>query len=122
MRIGLCFAMKKTLKHIIFIVLVLVTVSCGIEGDKAPESIIPGDIMVKVITEIELTQALLKLKIANQDTVNQKQLFNETFKEFGVSEDEFNNSLKYYCQDPKLLEEIYVKVINNISKKQAKNQ
>ena len=75
--------------------------------------------MVEIITEIELTQALLKVKIANQDTVNQKQLFDETFNQFDISEKEFNTSLIYYCKEPKLLEEIYVKVINNISKRQA---
>ena len=113
--------MKNYLQYIIFIVSALVVISCQ-ERKRIPDGIIPEDKMVEVITEVELTQALLKLKIANQDTVNQKQLFEETYKDFGISEETFNNSLDFYCQDPKLLEEIYAKVINNISKKQAELQ
>jgi hypothetical protein len=111
--------MKILLKYT---VIILVFVSCGNRGNKAPENIIQKDVMVEVITEIELTQALLKLKIANQDTINQNQLFEEVYDESDISEEEFNNSLVFYSKEPKLLEEMYIKVINNISKEQAELQ
>jgi hypothetical protein len=120
--IGLSFAMKNLLKYSSFLISIVVFISCGNNQKKVPEDIIVANEMVEVITEIELTQALIKLKFSNQDTVNQQQLFNEVYKDFNVSEEAFNNSLTYYSKKPKLLEEIYVKVINNISKKQAKNQ
>ena len=113
--------MKNLIRYITFLISTVIFISCGNDQIEAPKDIITEDKMVEVITEIELTQALIKVKFANQDTVNQQQLFDEVYKDFNISEEEFNNSLTYYCQEPKLLEEIYIKVINNLSKRQAEN-
>lgn len=96
--------------------------SCGNEKNEIPSGIIPADKMIEVITEVELTQALIKLKYSHQDTINQKQLFTNVFEDFDTSEEQFNKSLTYYCKQPKLLMDMYVEVINNLSEKQAKIQ
>ena len=114
--------MKNLLTYIIFLLSTVIFISCGGTQKEASSDIIAKDKMIEVITEIELAQALIKVKFANQDTVNQNQLFDEVYKDFNISEEEFNNSLIYYCKEPKLLEEIYVKVISNISERQAELQ
>ncbi len=114
--------MKNQLKYYIFLTLSIVLFSCGNNLDEIPEGIIPKGEMIEVMSEIELTQALIKLKLSTQDTVNQQQLFQEVYNEFGVSEEQFNNSLTHYCKDPKLLMNMYGKVIENLTKKQSEHQ
>ena len=119
---GFSFIMKNQIRNIFFLVTATVIISCGNGGKDISKEIIPEEDMVKIFTEIELTQALIKLKFSNQDTINQQELFNQVYKDFNISEDQFNKSLVYYCEKPKVLEEMYVKVINNLSVKQAEIQ
>jgi len=115
--------MKNLIKHIIYFALIFVLISCGEEGAAVPSGIIAEDKMIAVITEIELTQALIKLKFSNRDsTINQQELFNEVYTDFEITEEQFNNSLSFYCKEPKLLEGMYIKVINSLSEKQVENQ
>jgi Domain of unknown function (DUF4296) len=114
--------MRNLLNHIVILIFTVIFISCENNQIKTTKDIIPQAEMVDVITEIEFTQALIKLKFANQDTVDQQQLFDEVYKEFDISEEKFNNSLNYYSKEPKLLEEMYAEVINNLSEKQAEIQ
>ncbi len=106
-----------------------VLISCASPEKEIPKDVIPKEKMVGLITEVELTQALIKLKSANKDTIESKSEmfegihtnFEELFKEFSTTEEQFNNSLTYYGQKPETLENIYLRVINNLSKKQAEN-
>jgi len=113
--------MEKQLKYFIFFALTLVLFSCANNSEETPEGVIPKDKMIEVLGEIELTQALIKLKLSTQDTVNQEQLFNEVYDEFSITQDQFNNSLTYYCEDPKSLMNMYGKVIEDLTKKQSEH-
>lgn len=87
-----------------------------------PKDVIQKDKMIDMMTEIELTQALIKLKYSTQDTINGAVLYNEVYKEFGVSKEVFNTSLSYYCEDPNTLMQMYSSVIENLTKKQSELQ
>ncbi|MGB0881477.1 MAG: DUF4296 domain-containing protein [Vicingaceae bacterium] len=104
------------------IIIGLLLFSCGANKEEIPAGIIPKEEMITVMTEIELTQALIKLKTSTQDTINEQQLFEEVYADFDISEDQFNNSLAFYCKDPKLLRDMYNKVIENLTKKQSEQQ
>ena len=95
--------------------------SCG-SKDEIPAEVIPKNIMIEVMTEMELTQALVKLKNSTQDTINEQQLFEEVYISYDISENKFNTSLAYYCKDPKLLMNMYGKVLENLTKKQSEQQ
>lgn len=95
--------------------------SCG-ANEEIPAEVIAKDKMVEVMTEIELTQALIRLKNSTQDTINEQQLFNEVYTAFDISENKFNTSLEYYCKDPKLLMNMYIQVMENLTKKQSEQQ
>ena len=110
-------------QKIIYTFLISLPVFCSCNGkEDLPKNIIPEDKMVNVITEVELTQGLIKLKFSNQDSINQQELFGQVYDEFNITKEQFNESLTYYCQQPKLMEGIYNKVINNLSEKQAQDQ
>lgn len=114
--------MKHFLRYIVIFTLTFGVTSCGSNENTIPDGVIVEDKMVDVIVEIELTQALIKLKFSNQDTINQQQLFNDVYDDFEISEEQFNRSLAYYCKKPKVLMEMYAQVITNLSEKQAANQ
>jgi len=113
--------MKDQLKY--FIVLVTVAMfSCRSDADILPEGVMAKDTMIEMIAEIEFTQALIKLKYSTQDTINERQLYNEVHTMYNISKEEFNNSLAYYCKDPKSLMKMYGKVIESLTKKQSEQQ
>jgi hypothetical protein len=113
--------MENQIKY--FIILTMLTFfSCSNSDDLVPEGVLDKDDMIVVMAEIELTQALIKLKSSTIDTINERQLYNEVYIEYNISEEEFNNSLNHYCKDPALLKEMYGKVIENLTKKQSEQQ
>ena len=106
--------------YLIYIVIVFgFLISCT-EGEKAlPDYLIEREKMVEVIADIELTQALIKLKFSNQDALNSQELYNQVYKEFGISEEQFNKSLVYYCKTPKGTEGVYIDAIERLTEKQV---
>ena len=114
--------MKYVVRNIIYIVLLCGYISCGGEEKEIPGNIIPEDKMIEVITEVELTQALIKLKFSQTDTIEKQQLFNQVYEQFDVSEEQFNLSLDYYCKKPKQLHDMYIEVISKLSERQAEEQ
>jgi hypothetical protein len=95
--------------------------SCELEQETVP-NIIERDKMVEVISEIELTQALIKLKFSNKDTINSQALYHQVYEAFNISEEEFNNSLVFYCKTPKEAEGIYTEAIALLSAKQPQKK
>lgn len=115
--------MKLKTRYLFLFVITGIFLSCGSNKKEVPDNIIPKDKIVDVISDIELTQALIKLKFNNTDSlINQSQLFNEMYAKHNTSQEQFNNSLAFYAQDPKKMDTIYAKVITKLSEKQAENQ
>lgn len=114
--------MKGFQKYLIIVGSVFMLLACGGGNSKTPEGVIPKDKMIEVIAEIELTQALIKLKSSTQDTINEQELYNEVYQDYNISQEKFNRSLKHYCENPKSLMNMYGKVIENLTKKQSEQQ
>ena len=104
------------LKFIVIIIVVGLITSCESEHAITPD-LIERDKMVEVISEIELTQALIKLKF--KDTINSQELYDQIYEQFKISEEEFNNSLEFYCQTPKQAEGLYLEAIEVLTAKQV---
>ncbi len=105
------------------LITLFIFLSCGSKKQNVPNDIIAEDKIVDVIVEIELTQAIIKLKFLNKDSlVNQTQLFNEVYAKHNISQEQFNNSLAFYAQEPKKMDTLYAKVITKLSEKQAEIQ
>ena len=109
------------LKFIVIIIVVGLITSCESEHTITPD-LIERDKMVEVISEIELTQALIKLKFSNKDTINSQELYDQIYEKFKISEEEFNNSLAFYCKTPKQAESLYLEAIEVLTAKQVQNQ
>ena len=108
--------------RLIIILSLLILNSCK-EEEKKPVNVLSENDMIEVITEIELTQALVKLKFSNPDTlIDRQEIYNQTFHNFNITQQDFNKSLTYYCKQPTKLTEIYEKVINNLSEDQESSK
>jgi len=114
----------KSKPYIIVLAIILFShTACKEEKKTLPKDIISKERMVEVITELELVQALSKLKFTSKETVkNRELLFQEIFNEFNITEEQFNNSLKYYAQTPIELSKLYDQAIGKIYKIQAEKE
>ncbi len=110
------------MKYFFSIVLLICLLSCQEEKESVPKDVLERDEMISVMVDVEIAQALLRFNLSRLDTLNQEQVFNTIFIEHQISEEEFNASLTYYSQDPKVLEGLYVDVVTAISEKQAQDQ
>lgn len=110
--------MNNLSKYSLIIGLTFLVLSCGTTKEPS-EGVIAEEEMIAVLTEIELTQALIKLKRSAKDTINEQLLYDEVYKEFNTSEEAFNKSIAYYSEAPKQLMKMYGKVIENLTRKQS---
>jgi len=99
----------------------LLSASCG-NGNKIkiPEGILCKDTMVEVLTDIHLVKASQQMGIA-LDTLDtsRRTPFDYVWKKHHITEEEYNNSLSFYTQNPNMLDSIYENVLNNLSKQKA---
>lgn len=109
-------------KTLIFIAFLIVFSSCNPNEKGFPNGVIEEEQMVEILTEVELTQAFVKLKMAEMDSINQEALYQNIFERYNVSQEKFNQSLKHYVTYPEILEDIYSRVIVRLSERQAETE
>ena len=109
-------------KIVFFIIVVLSFSSCTSEDEKLPEGILEEEQLVELLIEVELSQAFIKLNVAKLDSINQDVFYQNVFEEHQVSIEQFNASLEYYAIYPEVLEDIYVRVIDRLSERQAESK
>ena len=110
------------MKHLyISILSVVILASCS-NKETLPEEVLNKEEMVALIVDLEINQAIYKVKFANGDSINYQDLMSHTFQKLNTSSEQFNTSLAYYAKHPKDMEEIYSKAITKLTQDQAKIQ
>ena len=102
----------------IFVFFITLLQACTSKSE-LPEGILNEEQMINVIVDLEINQAMYKLKFANKDSVDFNQLVDYSFAQQNTTKEQFNNSLAYYGKYPKQMEAFYEKAIVILSKKQA---
>jgi hypothetical protein len=110
-------------------ILLLCTISCSNNEDN--QKIIDKNTMIEVLVDIHLADATLSianLKI-NRDTSEIELYYGDVLKKYRITQNQIDNSLKYYTSRPKEFEKIYEKVSEKLAKmeseflqKQPKNE
>ena len=77
-----------------------------------PSGTIGNDTMQLILTDLTLDEAALNNAVLN-DTVKKINVL----AKYNVSLQRFDSSFAYYSQNPKILKEIYGKVLENLNKK-----
>ncbi|HEY6159851.1 MAG TPA: DUF4296 domain-containing protein [Bacteroidia bacterium] len=104
------------LKKFLFILFSVSIFSCG-SGDPIPPGVLSREKMEKVLTQIHLTQAVRQQKLIQQQPVTDT-TFNEVFKNEQVTQEQFDNSMKFYTSHPALLDQVYDEVISELTRMQ----
>jgi hypothetical protein len=110
-------------KHLIlfFGCLLLINLSaCSKKEVSIPSDIIPKDSMVYIMMDIHLAEAAVKTAAADTNyKQNIKSYYDLIYKKYNTNDSNFNASLKFYTDNPVLLEQIYQKIAEEMSRKEA---
>lgn len=95
----------------------LALISCGEKKEKRPEHIWDEERMVEVLTELQKTEAFVRLKYHHfgDSAYVDDSVFNATFQQLGTSREEYDSNYSYYLNHPKDLEKVYEEVIINLN-------
>jgi hypothetical protein len=87
---------------------------------KIPKDILCQDTMVEVITDVHLVQAAQRMSMVI-DTADTGAFtsFNYVWKKHNLTEAQYKKNLDFYTHNPAILDSIYEKVLNNLSKQKA---
>ena len=110
--------MKRYLPILIFSV---IAASCG-KGNKLkiPKDVLSPDSMVEVITDVHLVQSSQRMNmVIDSSDTGQFTTFNYVWKKHHITEADYKKNLDFYTHNPAILDSIYEKVLNNLSKQKA---
>lgn len=127
----------------LFLLLVLFAFSCNTqekENLSEPAGLIPEDKIVQVLADVHLLEATLSIRSPQpsmtrtpfdphrdttvraivQEAMNKEPIgFYDIFKKHGVTRKQYETSMQWYSAKPEKLNELYDKVIVELTKRQA---
>lgn len=83
---------------------------------KVPEGTMSESKMVEILTDIHLVEGA---KVGNKimgDTIPAPVYFKKVYQKYNISEEQFAKDFAFYTANPKLMDDIYEKVIENLNK------
>ena len=103
---------------VLLLSLLLFIAAC--DQKKAPKGIIENKKMVAVLTDVHLVDAYISLIPYNDSVLKQQssKYYKAIYKKYKISQRDFDKSVKYYSQQPKVLDSMYSQVSANLSKKE----
>lgn len=111
--------MKKIESILLAISILFLITSCSESAVKIPDDIIPKDSMVFIMMDIHIAEAGIKTLPNDSINLNSKTYYEFIYKKHSITEEKFQKSLRFYTYNPELLQEIYVKMAEEMSKKEA---
>lgn len=110
------------MKYFVCILFSILFVGCASETQVAvPDTILPKEKMVEVMTDVHLLEASMNLNVYNIDKTvaeNPTPGF-DVLKKNNITKQQFDESFDFYSRHPSLLNEIYEIVLNDLSRMQA---
>ncbi len=81
------------------------------------EKIIPEDTMANLLADIHFTDAVIHVMQTRKHTEKavKESLYQAVFDKYGISPEDYRNSLAYYAEKPAKLDQIYDKVFNKLN-------
>jgi len=105
--------------HLLFILLLLIQVSC--KNEKSP---IPESEFITILTEMHIADAVLASKGLNDRMLYNDSLsyYNFIFKKYHINQSDFEAALNYYASNPDNYNKIYKKIVENFEEKEKIEQ
>ena len=109
------------MKHIIsvFASIVFFVLACN-PKESAPGNLLPPDSMVSILVDIHLAEAAAGVtRINDVQSFKAQELYPVIYKSHKTDSATFHTSFNYYLKNPKQLEAIYDKVLNELSRRES---
>ena len=103
-------------------ILICLLFSCINYDEEIPENILSENIFESILKEIHLAEATFELHKTKGMGKAKNELANSyqnIYSEYTISEEEFKFTLEYYSNHPEKLEEIYGKILKELTKERA---
>lgn len=111
--------MNRTLRTF-FLLLAFAFVACGKKEAETPQGVLSSEQMISVLADIHIAEARLQIadvRSSNPDLKNK--YVAEVLSRHKINTSVFARSFDYYSSHPEIFSQMYEKVIEEISKKQA---
>ena len=90
--------------------------ACSESAEKNSENALSKNKFENILKEIHLTKASFELN-KNKKPSNE---YHNIYKKYKISADDFQLTLKYYYENPKELEKIYIDILNQLNEEKSK--
>jgi hypothetical protein len=117
--------MPRSLKFLFAFLIALLFFSCAPGENKSlvniPSHIIPPDSMVLILTDIQVTEAILReyQRTGREDEDRNKRYYQQIFEKYELSNERYDQSIIFYEKNPDLYFEIYKDIVSLLTKMQA---
>ncbi|TAH40457.1 MAG: DUF4296 domain-containing protein [Bacteroidetes bacterium] len=112
--------MKNKFGFLIVLIFSIHLLACKDSKIIIPPDVLSKEELVPILTDIQIAQASRTI-FEYSDTVSYS--LNDyriaILKQKNIPEDKFESSMKFYSENPELLQEIYNEVVNELSRKQG---
>jgi hypothetical protein len=120
--------MPRSLKFLFALLIALLFFSCA-PGEKKsvvniPPHIIPPDSMVLILTDMQVTEAILReyQRTGREDEQRNKRYYHQVFEKYDLSNERYQQSIAFYEKNPDLYFEIYKDIVSLLTKMQAEEK
>lgn len=110
-------------KYLTLILLSIFLFACSKKKTSIPEGILQMRELQQVLAEIHLSQAASSNAVMTDSSLySNKEYVNYILKNHNINRDDFLKTMKFYTENPDLLEEVYDSVITQLSRMQAESE
>ena len=105
-------------KNIIFLLLLLLAVSCDEPPIEKPEHLIKQDKMIQMMVDIHLAEATYMNRRSQDSLVRESSsadFYYSVLNEYQIPDSVFEKSFVYYASTPKKFEKMYREVMNKLN-------
>lgn len=108
----------RSIKKVVLFAACSLMIACAeSEEVEIPENVLSSEKMAEVMVDVHLLEAAMNLNAGIATETIPHEL--DIFKSHNVSQQQYEESYRFYTEHPELMGEIYQIVLNELSKKQA---
>jgi hypothetical protein len=105
----------------VVIILAAISFLTACNSPKTPDHVIPKDIMIDIIVDIHMTDAMMTITEIRKGIMEEysNNIYDQILSQHGYSRHDFDTSVYYYSFDINQYDEIYKEVLNVLSERDA---
>lgn len=125
MQLECAWLLTADMRTALFLLSTMLLFACSRPEVIVPESVIPRDTMISILSDMHLAEAAIQLRnMGSGDTARAESYarYRYVFKKHNISIGQFRQSFAFYRSQPEYFNKMYKEVITRLSEIQAKEQ